>query len=42
MAHRVLTGEPVADRPRNDDGDRVDFLVYVLWAAVLLVLVRYL
>jgi hypothetical protein len=31
----------VADRARDRDSDRVDILVYLLWAAILLVLLRY-
>ena len=31
----------VPDRAQDRDGDRVDILVYFLWAAVLLVLLRY-
>jgi hypothetical protein len=31
----------VADRAQHRDGDRIDILVYLLWAAVLLVLLRY-
>jgi hypothetical protein len=43
MAHPVLghirVAAPAPDR--NDDGDRVDVAVYLLWAAVLLVLLGY-
>jgi hypothetical protein len=31
----------VADRGRNRNDDRIDLLVYMLWAAVLLILLRY-
>lgn len=41
MARGVLSWIHVAERARDRDGDRIDVLVYLLWAAVLLVLLRY-
>lgn len=42
MAHAVLHVQYVAHRVRDRHaGERVDILVYVLWAALLLVLLRY-
>jgi hypothetical protein len=42
VARTVLHVARVADRARDrHDGDRVDILVYLLWAAILLVLLRY-
>jgi hypothetical protein len=39
--NRAATRDAVADRARERDEDRIDILVYLLWAAVLLVLLRY-
>jgi hypothetical protein len=48
-SHRVVgdgmnrADEPVVARDRrNRDDDRIDILVYVVWVAVLLILLRYL
>ena len=43
VAHAVLHVHGVAERAQDRSaGERVDILVYLLWAAVLLVLLRYL
>jgi hypothetical protein len=39
--NRAPAVSAVADRARDRDSDRIDILVYLLWVAVLLVLLRY-
>jgi hypothetical protein len=41
VARTMLQMRLVAGRSRDRDDDRIDILVYMLWAAVLLILLRY-
>jgi hypothetical protein len=41
VARTVLRLRVVPDRGMKRDGDGIDILVYLLWAGVLLVLLRY-
>jgi hypothetical protein len=41
MARTMLHRRAVANRAQHRDGDRIDILVYLLWAVMLIVLLTY-